>query len=120
MPFRIVSYNVRYFGHALKGLASTHRCKVGIAHALAALRPAADVICLQEVETISLRSRIAFRGRAHDETQLDALMLELERAWRGNSPYDAYYYPAHCYGKKNRPIYTTGVAVLVNRHRLSV
>src|SRR5205085_10649684 len=56
VPLRIVSYNVRYFGHALRGLASTRGGKRGVAEALAALDPAADIVCLQEVETISLRS----------------------------------------------------------------
>src|SRR5215475_14161863 len=97
---RIMSYNVRYFGHALRGLASTRRSKRGIARALAALEPAPDVVCLQEVDTISVRSSVAYR-RAHPaETQLESFMSELERAFaeRGEkSPYDAYYFRAHAY-----------------------
>ena len=37
-PLRIVSYNVRYFGHALRGLASTRTGKRAIARAIASLR----------------------------------------------------------------------------------
>src|SRR5687767_13032030 len=51
---RLVSYNVRYFGHALKGLASTRGAKRVIASRLVDLDPRPDLICLQEVETISL------------------------------------------------------------------
>ena len=74
-PLRIVSYNVRYFGHALRGLASTRTSLERIALKLASLTPLADVICLQEVETRSLRSTVAFRD-AH--TQLEAFMVALE------------------------------------------
>ena len=59
---RIVSYNVRYFGHALKGLASTAGAKTRISRAIASLRELPDVGCLQEVETRPLRSGLAHRG----------------------------------------------------------
>ena len=36
-PLRVVSYNVRYFGHALKGLASTRASERAIASRLASL-----------------------------------------------------------------------------------
>ncbi|RYZ16485.1 MAG: endonuclease, partial [Myxococcaceae bacterium] len=55
-PLRIVTYNVRYFGHMLKGLASTIGPKRRVAAALATLDPLPDVVCLQEVETSSIRS----------------------------------------------------------------
>ena len=58
---RLVSYNVRYFGHALKGLASTATSKQDIADAISNLTPMADVIALQEVETKSIRSSAAHR-----------------------------------------------------------
>ena len=111
MPVRIVSYNVRYFGHALRGLASTRGSKRGVAEALAGLHPAADIVCLQEVETISLRSRLAFR-KAHDrETQLEAFMAELEMAFEKKPPpfpYDAFYFRAHVNRLGNTPLQTTG------------
>lgn len=120
---RIVSYNVRYFGHALKGLASTRRSKIGIAKAMSSLHPLADVICLQEVETISIRSRIAFRGRPKAETQLESFMSAFEQVFaerRREFPYDAYYFRAHSYGSVRMPIYTTGLAILINRERIKV
>ena len=80
-PLRIVTYNVRYFGHTLRGIASTRTGKRGIADALASLSPAADVICLQEVETISLRSSLAFRRERPEETQLESFMSELEHSF---------------------------------------
>jgi endonuclease/exonuclease/phosphatase family metal-dependent hydrolase len=68
-PFRIVSYNVRYFGHGLKGLASTRGAKQQIAQSLASLDPLPAVICLQEVEQRSLRSRLAYRVAHAEETR---------------------------------------------------
>ena len=58
MNLRLLSYNVRYFGHSLRGIASTRAGKQGIAACIARLAEAPHVICLQEVETISLRSRL--------------------------------------------------------------
>jgi len=111
---RVMSYNVRYFGHALRGLASTRRSKLGIARGIATLDPAPDVICLQEVETSSLRANIAAR-KPRGETQLESFMDALSQAWGGAAcPYEALYFRAHTYGPARWPIYTTGLAVLVN------
>jgi endonuclease/exonuclease/phosphatase family metal-dependent hydrolase len=121
--YRIMSYNVRYFGHALRGLASTRRSKRRIAQALAALDPAPDIVCLQEVDTISVRSSVAYRRAHPEETQLESFMSELERAFAergGQSPYDAYYFRAHAYKLRRTPLYTTGLAVLVDPRRLRV
>lgn len=122
-PIRIVSYNVRYFGHALRGLASTVRSKRGIARSLASLDPLPDVICLQEVETISLRSTLALRAGNAGETQLEAFMAcfeeEFQRAVRP-FPYEALYFRAHTFGPEAMPVYTTGLAVLVNVRRLRI
>jgi endonuclease/exonuclease/phosphatase family metal-dependent hydrolase len=118
-----VSYNVRYFGHALKGLASTRTSQRGIAARLALLEPLADVVCLQEIETISLRSRVAFRGRRPAETQLESFMREVEVAFTGDarpSPYEGFYFRAHVNQLRGVPIYTTGLAILVNVARLRV
>ncbi len=122
-PLRIVSYNVRYFGHALKGLASTRASQRGIAARLALLEPLADVVCLQEIETISLRSRVAFRGRHRAETQLASFMRELESAFVGDArpcPYEGFYFRAHVNQLRGVPIYTTGLAILVHTRRLRV
>ena len=121
-PLRILSYNVRYFGHGLRGLASTRASQRRIAERLAVLEPLSDVVCLQEIETISLRSRVAFRGR-RGETQLEAFMHELEAAFAGDaraSPYESFYFRAHVNQLRGVPIYTTGLAILVNRGRLEV
>ncbi len=122
-PLRVVTYNVRYFGHALKGLASTRASQRGIAARLALLEPLADVVCLQEIETISLRSRVAFRGRHRGETQLECFMREVGAAFAGDartSPYQSFYFRAHVNQLRGVPIYTTGLAMLVNGRRLRV
>jgi endonuclease/exonuclease/phosphatase family metal-dependent hydrolase len=117
MSLRLVSYNVRYFSHALRGIASTKKGKLGIAEALAGLVPRADIVCLQEVETISLRSKIMYRRRSREETQLGSFMHRLAEAFasRGEMlPYEAYYFRAHTVGSAKNPIYTTGLAMLVS------
>ncbi len=120
---RIVSYNVRYFGHALKGLASTATSKQGIAEAIAGLTPLADVVALQEVETKSIRSSAAHRGGHPDETQLEAFLRHLETALQRRGvpmPYRAFYFPAHVYGVGPLKVYTTGLAILVNQQTMNV
>src|SRR5437762_2970739 len=98
-PIRIVTYNVRYFGHGTRGLASTATAMDRIAGALADLSPLADVICLQEVETASLRSTVAHPS-PDGETQLERLMSKLHHALlraQKRDIYEAYYFPAHAY-----------------------
>ena len=123
MPLRIVSYNVRYFGLALRGLASTRGNKQGVAEALASLDPTPDIVCLQEVETISLRSSLVFRRAHQRETQLESFMSELEEAWEKRQPpfpYDAFYFRAHVNRIAGRPLQTTGLAILVHRFRIKI
>ncbi len=120
---RVVSYNVRYFGHALKGLASTRQSQRRIADRISRLDPVADLICLQEIETISLRSRVAMTRSRPRETQLEAFMEEVDAAFadRGRpSPYEGFYFRAHVNRLRNFRIYTTGLAILVNLRRLEV
>ena len=50
-----MTYNVRYFGHPTRGLASTGAAFSRIARSIAALDPTPDLVCLQEVETRSIR-----------------------------------------------------------------
>jgi endonuclease/exonuclease/phosphatase family metal-dependent hydrolase len=123
MALRLVSYNVRYFGHALKGLASTARSTRGIAEALAGLTPLADLIALQEVETRSLRASAVHRGAHPQELQLQAFLRHLAAALAARGarmPYRAWYFPAHAYRLGRVTFYTTGLAVLVNEERLRV
>jgi len=122
-PLRIVTYNVRYFGHALKGLASTRGSKRAAAFALSRLAPLPDLICLQEVETISVRSSIAFRRAHPEETQLESFMAELERVFaeRGEDvPWDAYYFRAHSNRLGKVALSSMGLAILVRRDRLEI
>lgn len=122
-PYRIVSYNVRYFGHALRGLASTVGPKRRIARSLLTLDPLPDIICLQEVETRSVRSSLAHRDASKAETQLEAFMGHLEEAFAAAEqvcPYEAFYFRAHAYRLGSTPLYTTGLAILVNVDRLRV
>jgi endonuclease/exonuclease/phosphatase family metal-dependent hydrolase len=116
---RVLSYNVRYFGHATRGLASTRRAMERIASAIAALDPLPDLVCLQEVETSSLRSNVAHPLSRPGQTQLSRLieMLDDKFPTNGGQPmYEAYYFPAHTYGGPgDSPLYTTGLAVLAHR-----
>lgn len=121
MPhLRVMTYNVRYFGHATRGLASTRAAVRRIARALATLDPLVDIVCLQEVETASLRSTVAHPKRHAEETQLerlmDALGDELVAAGQPADAYEAYYFPAHQYRLGGEvQIYTTGLAILARR-----
>lgn len=122
-PVRIVSYNVRYFGHVAKGLASTRAGKRGIARTLASLEPLPDLICLQEVETSSLRSNIGRPRNHQDETQLESFMGYLTQAFQEaglEMPFEALYFRAHSYKLGEISLYTTGLAILVNRFTLRV
>lgn len=114
---RVMTYNVRYFAHATRGIATTAAGIRAIAKSLAALDPHPDIVCLQEVETKSIRSRLA--SGASEQTQLERLMTDLERAMRARGvvmPYIAYYFPAHTYRLgRAANIYTTGLAVLVKQ-----
>lgn len=113
---RMMTYNVRYFGHATRGLASTGAAFHRIARSLAAMDPLPDLVCLQEVETQSLRATSMNRLRHPEETQLDRVMNELEAALHAagkRERYVAYYFPAHTYRLTARTnIYTTGLAVI--------
>lgn len=120
---RLASYNVRYFGHGLKGLASTTASKLRIAQALLALDPLPDLVALQEVETRSIRAGVAHRGSHPSETQLEAFLRHLAAEFRHRGrvmPYRAWYFPAHTYQLGAVKLYTTGLAMLVNAQTLDV
>src|SRR5258708_7759862 len=90
-----------------------------IAGALAALDPLPDIVCLQEVETASIRSNVAHPRTRAGQTQLQRLMEMLEEALASlgkRDVYEAFYFPAHAYqlGPKTQ-IYTTGLAILAHR-----
>lgn len=118
---RLVTYNVRYFGHGLKGLASTAGSKARISDAIASLAPLPELIALQEVEDRSFRAGVAHRKGHASERQLDAFMRHLSSAFHQRGlvmPYSAWYFPAHVYGVGAFRLYTTGLAVLVNMQKL--
>src|SRR5436309_11555596 len=122
-PFRLLSYNVRYFGHALRGIASTRGGKRGIASCIAAMEPLPQILCMQEVETYSLRSTLAFRRSHPEETQLESFMAELERAFdeRGRPfPYEAFYFRAHANPSGNPPLSSLGLAIVIESTPLRV
>lgn len=113
---RVLSYNVRYFGHATRGIASTRTAMRKIADALARLDPLPDIACLQEVETASLRATLAHPRTRPDEVQLERFMTMLHEALRDrgiSQTYEAFYFPAHAYRlTRGTHFYTTGLAVL--------
>lgn len=120
---RLASYNVRYFGHGMKGLASTSASKVRIAQALLSLDPLPDIVALQEVETKSLRAGWANFGGHPSETQLEAFLRHFAAEFKALGrvmPYRAWYYPAHTYQLGAVRLYTTGLAMLVNAQTLDV
>jgi endonuclease/exonuclease/phosphatase family metal-dependent hydrolase len=120
---RLMTYNVRYFGHGTRGVVSTRNGVRRIAETVASLEPLVDVICLQEVEARSLRSSLVTRHPTQRHTMLQALLSELERqmARRGvRERYQAIYFPAHRYRiTRATALYTTGLAMLV-RPRLTI
>lgn len=120
---RFMTYNVRYFGHATRGIASTARSLHGIARAIALQDPPLDLILLQEVETASLRSTLLHARQRPEDTQLDRLLTALHQTLRGmgrHDLYEGYYFPAHNYALgSSLSLYTTGLAILV-RHPLRV
>lgn len=110
-PLSIMTWNVRYFGHALRGLRTTSSAMRNAADALSSLVPMPDLIALQEVETRSLR------GGLHKEAQLARFLRVLHDAMDAKGRPERYrgvYFPAHRYGLNVGPaLYTTGLAILV-------
>jgi endonuclease/exonuclease/phosphatase family metal-dependent hydrolase len=116
---RFMTYNVRYFGHATRGVASTAFSLRRIAHAIAQQDPPLDLVLLQEVETASLRSTWLHSREQPRDTQLTRLLDALHTSLRGlgrHDQYDGYYFPAHDYSlARGVSLYTTGLAILVRR-----
>lgn len=116
---RIMTYNVRYFGHATRGVASTERSLRQIALAIGRQAPPLDLILLQEVETTSLRSNLLHARQRPEDIQLNRLLDAVHQATRAagrNEHYEGYYFPAHDYSlAAGVSLYTTGLAILVRR-----
>lgn len=109
--YTLLTWNVRYFGHGLRGLAATRGGITRAARALASLVPLPDLVALQEVESRSLRAGL---GEAPQLSRfLDALHTELERLGRPER-FTGLHFPAHAYQLAGAPaLYTTGLAMLV-------
>lgn len=112
-----MTYNVRYFANLarVRGAASTRRGVAEIGAALAGLEQLPHVVCLQEVETRSLRSRMSHDPNNRTETQIESFMTGLHAALQSAGQpfaYRAHYFPAHTYRVGRAKIYTTGLAIL--------
>lgn len=114
---RILSYNVRYFGHGTRGVASTEGGMRRIAAAVASLDPLPDVLMLQEVETRSLRSNALHWTKGASQVDAFTRILASELALKRHTldAYQSLYFPAHVYGPRVQPMYTTGLATLVRQ-----
>ena len=112
---KVVSYNVRYFGHGTRGLFSTRGAMERIAKSLAALSPLADVVCLQEVENASIRSHLFHtEDEQQPSPQADRFAAKLKEALDGRAAYACHYFPAHTYKiTDSTSFYTTGLVILV-------
>jgi endonuclease/exonuclease/phosphatase family metal-dependent hydrolase len=105
---RVMSWNVRYFGHGSSGLRASDAWMRRMAWVLSAQPELPDVVALQEVEAGSLRG-----GHA---PQLDRFVDLLHHSLRANGRLDRFeglYFPAHRYSFRERALMTTGLAVLV-------
>lgn len=108
----LMTWNVRYFGHATGGLRATDAGMRRMAWVVAGMRDLPDVIALQEVEAESLRGG----SGGH---QLERFARHLGSALAGHRHahgYRALYFPAHRYAVRRTALYTTGLAVLVRDH----
>src|SRR5262245_44553698 len=97
---RVMTYNVRYFSHGTRGLWSTAWAMKSIARAIATLDPLPDIVCLQEVESSSVRANLAHPRETPEDTQLSRLMGYLHAGLVAEGKPDAYrgyYFPAHTY-----------------------
>lgn len=110
-PITVMTWNVRYFGHGLRGLSSTEGGMRRVASALASLDELPDLVALQEVETRSMRAGL--RGLPQLDRFLRVLDDALAHVGRPER-FSGIYYPAHRYKLGPiPPMYTTGLAMLV-------
>jgi len=114
---RLISWNVRYFAHATRGITSTDGNLRRIASVLATMDPQPDIIALQEIDDVSVRSVVGrARGRARrgePVSNFDRFLEQLNRQSleAGGHYYQAQFYPAQGH-TRNLPLYSTGLAML--------
>lgn len=119
---RLISWNVRYFSHATRGITSSDRTIRRIAATIAQMDPQPDVIALQEVDDFSVRSsggRTRIRDRAGiPRSQLDRFMHALNDASleAGGHVFQEQFYPAMGHAR-SLPLISTGLAIIY-RHTL--
>ena len=107
----LMTWNVRYFGHALRGLLTTERGIDRAAHVLGTMLELPDLVALQEVEDTSVRAGL------HPVRQLDRFLDRLHAHLDSSGRdirYEGLYFPANTYRVAGAPNVTTqGLAVLV-------
>ena len=113
-----MTFNVRYFGQYLKGAGSTRHSMRAICSAIAELDESPDIICLQEVETRSLRSFFSRDPQQPKATQFEGVMQTLASsllAAKRDTEYQGFYFPAHAYALGPTNLYSMGLAMLVSK-----
>ncbi|MBT9560227.1 MAG: endonuclease/exonuclease/phosphatase family protein [Myxococcales bacterium] len=114
---RLLSWNVRYFSHATRGITSLDQTQRGIASVIAKMDPQPDIIALQELDDFSIRSVIGRAGgrskRGEPVSNFDRFFESLNRESleRGGHLYQAQFYPAQGH-KGGLPLYSTGLGIL--------
>lgn len=117
-PLLLMSWNVRYFSHHVRGVTSVERNLQRSAHAVAALDPQPDVIALQEIDNHSVRSNLTRLGRRTPDNGLSDPQIErfvrhlnAASAARGGHQWQVLFYRAHGHDAVFS-IYSTGLAIL--------
>lgn len=117
-PLVLMSWNVRYFSHHVRGVTSVERNLRRAAQAIAALDPQPDVLALQEIDNHSVRSNLTRLGRRSPDTGLSdpqivrfVRHLNLASAVRGGHQWEVLFYRAHGHDAL-MSLYSTGLAVL--------
>ena len=117
-PLQLLSWNVRYFSHHLRGISSTERNLQLAAQAIASFEPQPDVLALQEIDNHSIRSNVNRFGRQNGPNgesppQIVRFLEHLNRASvaRGGHEYEAMFFKAHGHDAI-LSLYSTGLAIL--------
>lgn len=117
-PLRLMSWNVRYFSHHVRGVTSVERNVRRAAEAVAALDPQPDVLALQEIDNHSVRSNLTRLGRRTAENGLSEPQivrfvqhLNDASAARSGHRWEVLFFRAHGHDAI-LSLYSTGLAVL--------
>jgi endonuclease/exonuclease/phosphatase family metal-dependent hydrolase len=117
----LMSWNVRYFSHHVRGITSVERNLEFAALAVASLDPQPDVLALQEIDNHSIRSTLSRLGRRDlrngaTEPQIVRFVEQLNRASaaRAGREYEVLFFRAHGHDAI-WSLYSTGLAVIYRR-----